>query len=152
MLLYDDFDESENYYYDIGEKCGFKFRSTFTNVSNLKSEKCVCLDGKLAEFETVGENGYIKNELRTLNTAVDGYCIVGYNFNKDNDMEWMSQPDQAMPFSDMWSGQANGLTDQLCMVNWKSWDINGQIISVTKHYHIFVNLNKTDLGYLILLN
>ncbi|CAC5411770.1 MRC [Mytilus coruscus] len=85
-------------------------------------EICICHGGKLAEFETAGENEYIKNELRTLDAAVDGYWLGGYNFNYDNDMEWISHPDQVMPFHDMWPGQPNGPTDQLCLVHWKPWD------------------------------
>ncbi|CAG2248439.1 unnamed protein product [Mytilus edulis] len=52
--------------------------------------------------------------------AFDGHWLGGYNFNNDNDMEWISHPDQAMPFSDMGFDQPNGPFTQLCMVYWKS--------------------------------
>lgn len=37
-------------------------------------------------------------------------------------MEWISHPNQVMPFSDMYGDQPNGPFTQLCMVYWKSWD------------------------------
>lgn len=54
--------------------------------------------------------------------SVDGHWLGGYNFNNDNDMEWISHPNQVMPFSDMYGDQPNGPFSQLCMVYWKSWD------------------------------
>ncbi|CAG2246554.1 unnamed protein product [Mytilus edulis] len=88
-------------------------------------ENCICLGGKLAEFETTEENEYIKNELRTLDATVDGHWLGGYNFNNDNDMEWISHPDQVVPFSDMYlTSQTEHLLS--CMVYWKSWDYKGR--------------------------
>lgn len=37
-------------------------------------------------------------------------------------LEWISNSDQVMPFSDMWPGQPNAPIDQLCLVIWKAWD------------------------------
>lgn len=37
-------------------------------------------------------------------------------------MEWVSQPTQQMPFSDMEPGQPNGPDGQLCMVTWKRFE------------------------------
>ncbi|VDI44996.1 Hypothetical predicted protein [Mytilus galloprovincialis] len=85
-------------------------------------ENCKCLGGKLVEMETSEENEFIKNEVRTRNTGVKGYWIGGYNFNQDDDMEWISKPNQVMPFSDMASGQPNRPTDQLCMGMWRQYD------------------------------
>lgn len=51
-----------------------------------------------------------------------GYWVGGYNFNKDVDMEWVSHPNQNMPFSDMEPGQPNGPGYQLCMAIWESFD------------------------------
>ncbi|XP_052067182.1 perlucin-like protein [Mytilus californianus] len=85
------------------------------------------LGGKLAELETLEENEFIKEEVRTRNTGVEGYWIGGFNFHKDFDMEWVSQPNQTMSFCDMESGQPNRPQDQLCMVIWKEfnfrWDL-----------------------------
>ncbi|CAG2204147.1 unnamed protein product [Mytilus edulis] len=85
-------------------------------------ENCICLGGKLLELETSEENEFIKNTVRTLNTGVKGYWIGGYNFNNDNDMEWISKPNQVMPFSDMYAGQPNHQTTELCMMIWRNWD------------------------------
>ncbi|CAG2233598.1 unnamed protein product [Mytilus edulis] len=71
-------------------------------------ENCESLRGKLVEIETFEENRFIKDELMTRNTGVDGYWIGGYNFHNDNDMEWIGQPNKSMPFSDMETGEPNG--------------------------------------------
>ncbi|CAG2200931.1 unnamed protein product [Mytilus edulis] len=74
---------------------------------------------KLVEMETSMENEFIKNEVKTRNTGVKGYWIGGYNFNQDDDMEWLSKPNQVMPFSDMAPGDPNRPMDQLCMGMWR---------------------------------
>ncbi|VDI64081.1 Hypothetical predicted protein [Mytilus galloprovincialis] len=83
--------------------------------------KCGSLRGKLAELETFAENQFIKDELQTRNTGVNGYWIGGYNFHNDNDMEWVSQPDQPMTFSDMGPNQPDKLMTEICMVMWKDF-------------------------------
>ncbi|XP_071123401.1 macrophage mannose receptor 1-like [Mytilus edulis] len=85
-------------------------------------ENCKCLGGKLVELETSEENEFIKDEVRTLNTGVEGFWIGGYNFNHDDDMEWISKPNQGIPFSDMHTGQPNHPTTELCMMIWRSFD------------------------------
>lgn len=50
--------------------------------------------------------------------AVWGYWIGGYNFHNDYDMEWVGQPNQVMPFSDMGANQPNYPWTELCMVMW----------------------------------
>ncbi|CAG2246059.1 unnamed protein product [Mytilus edulis] len=60
----------------------------------LFKESCKCLEGNLLELETSDENEFIKNDLKTLNTEVEGYWIGGYNFNHDQDMEWISKPNK----------------------------------------------------------
>ncbi|CAG2239548.1 unnamed protein product [Mytilus edulis] len=84
-------------------------------------ENCICLGGKLLELETSEENEFIKDTVRTLNTGVEGYWIGGYNFNNDNDMEWISKPYQEMPFTDMYPGQPNEPEAQPCMMIWRSF-------------------------------
>lgn len=37
-------------------------------------------------------------------------------------MEWISKPNQVMPFSDMQPGQPNNPMDDPCMMIWKSFD------------------------------
>ncbi|XP_071123025.1 perlucin-like protein [Mytilus edulis] len=83
---------------------------------------CKCMGGKLVEMETSEENEFIKNEVRTLNTGVKGYWIGGYNFNNDNDLEWISKPYQVMAFSDMNGSQPDKPLTELCMMIWKSFD------------------------------
>ncbi|CAC5411762.1 unnamed protein product [Mytilus coruscus] len=90
---------------------------------------CKCQGGDLLELETSEENEFIKNEVRTLNTGVDAYSIGGYNFNNDNDMEWISKPNQVRPFSDMAPGQPNDPIDQICMGMWRVYDFRW-----TDHY------------------
>ncbi|CAG2200924.1 CLEC3A [Mytilus edulis] len=88
-------------------------------------ENCICLGGKLLELETSEENEFIKDTVRTLNTGVSGYWIGGYNLHNDGDFEWLSKPNQAMPFSD-WDmetyPQPQGTADQRCMVIWRNFD------------------------------
>ncbi|CAG2246569.1 unnamed protein product [Mytilus edulis] len=90
-------------------------------------ENCDCLGGKLLELETAVKNEFIKDQVRTLDTGVEGYWIGGYNFNNDDDMEWISKPNQVMPFSDMESDQPNNPDTQPCMMIWRDfnflWDI-----------------------------
>lgn len=54
-------------------------------------------------------------------SRVGGYWIGGYNFHKDIDMEWVSQPDQVMPFSDMGGSEPNNPGSEFCMVMWPSF-------------------------------
>ncbi|VDI53195.1 Hypothetical predicted protein, partial [Mytilus galloprovincialis] len=86
------------------------------------TESCKCLGGNLLELETSDENEFIKNDLKTLNTEVEGYWIGGYNFNQDQDMEWISKPNQLMPFTDMESGQPNHPRTQSCMMIWRDFN------------------------------
>lgn len=51
-----------------------------------------------------------------------GYWIGGYNFHNDDDMEWVGEPNQVMPFSDMAANQPSNPKTELCMMMWKSWD------------------------------
>ncbi|CAG2225663.1 unnamed protein product [Mytilus edulis] len=86
------------------------------------NESCKCLGGKLLELETSEENEFIKDEVRTLNTGVEGYWVGGYNFNHDHDMEWLSKPNQLMPFSNMESGEPNYPAFQPCMMIFRDFD------------------------------
>lgn len=47
---------------------------------------------------------YIFKSLFISFSTVQGYWIGGYNFHNDNDMEWVSQPNQQMAFSDIGPG------------------------------------------------
>ncbi|CAG2188313.1 unnamed protein product [Mytilus edulis] len=85
-------------------------------------DNCKCLGGKLVELETSEENEYIKDKVRTLNTGVHGYWTGGYNFNNDSDMEWLSKPNQDMPFSDMAPGQPSDPATQSCMLLGRIYD------------------------------
>lgn len=64
---------------------------------------------------------YIFKSLFISFSTVQGYWIGGYNFHNDNDMEWVSQPNQQMAFSDIGPGQPDGPFNQLCMVMWKNF-------------------------------
>ncbi|CAG2225662.1 unnamed protein product [Mytilus edulis] len=86
------------------------------------NENCDCLGGKLLELETAVENEFIKDQVRTLDTGVDGYWIGGYNFNNDDDMEWISKQNQVMSFTDMYPGQPNEPEAQPCMMIWRKFD------------------------------
>ncbi|CAC5411767.1 unnamed protein product [Mytilus coruscus] len=46
-----------------------------------------------------------------------GYWLGGYNFNQDGSMEWLSSPDQVMPFTDMKAGEPNSPSSHFCMEN-----------------------------------
>ncbi|CAG2244638.1 unnamed protein product [Mytilus edulis] len=96
----------------------------FTEWEKAK-ENCKCLGGKLVEMETSEENEFIKNAVRTRNTGVQGYWIGGYNFNNDNDLEWISKPYQVMSYSDMNHGEPNHPLTDLCMMVWRSYDFLG---------------------------
>ncbi|CAG2187646.1 unnamed protein product [Mytilus edulis] len=82
---------------------------------------CVCLKGKFLEAETTEENNFIKAELNTMNTGIDGYWLGGYNFNKDRSLEWISHPDQPMTYSDMYPGEPNGPSSQRCLLYWRQF-------------------------------
>ncbi|VDI50457.1 Hypothetical predicted protein, partial [Mytilus galloprovincialis] len=88
-------------------------------------ESCQGLGGKLVELETQEENEFIKNEVMTISSGVEGYWIGGYNFNNDGDLEWLSKPNQPMPIID-WNmetyPQPDGLSTQPCMMIWRSFD------------------------------
>ncbi|CAG2206482.1 unnamed protein product [Mytilus edulis] len=84
-------------------------------------ENCELLGGKLAELDTLEENEFIKDELIARNTGVRGYWIGGFNFHNDGDMEWISQPDTPMSYSDIHPTQPDGPFDQLCMLMWKDF-------------------------------
>ncbi|CAC5411763.1 unnamed protein product [Mytilus coruscus] len=101
--------------------------SMYSIIKDLKEwekakENCKCLGGKLVQLETSEENEFIKDKVRTLNTGVNGYWTGGYNFNNDNDMEWLSKSTQVMPFSDMEAGEPNNPVDQSCMLLWRIYD------------------------------
>ncbi|CAG2246567.1 unnamed protein product [Mytilus edulis] len=85
----------------------------------MANESCQGLGGKLVELETQEENEFIKNALMTISSGVEGYWIGGYNFNNDGDLEWISQPNQAMPITD-WNMQTypqpDGLLTQHCVM------------------------------------
>ncbi|CAG2205631.1 CLEC3A [Mytilus edulis] len=89
------------------------------------NESCQGLGGKLVELETQEENEFIKNDVMTLSSGVEGYWIGGYNFNNDGDLEWLSKPNQAMPITD-WNMQTypqpDGLLTQHCVMIWRSFD------------------------------
>ncbi|VDI35643.1 Hypothetical predicted protein [Mytilus galloprovincialis] len=95
------------------------------NLYAMQVESCKCLGGKLVELETEEENEFIKNDVMTISSGVAGYWIGGYNFNNDDDLEWLSQPNQAMPFSD-WNmeiyPQPDGLLTQPCVMIWRGFD------------------------------
>ncbi|CAG2196170.1 CLEC3A [Mytilus edulis] len=82
----------------------------------LIKDNCKRLGGNLVELETSEENEFLKDKWRTLNTTVDAYWIGGYNFNNDGDMEWISKPNQVMPFNDMQPGQMDGPMTELCLM------------------------------------
>ncbi|VDI39716.1 Hypothetical predicted protein [Mytilus galloprovincialis] len=89
------------------------------------NESCQGLGGKLVELETQEENEFIKNVVITISSGVNGYWIGGYNFNNDNDLEWLSKPNQPMPITD-WNMQTypqpDGLLTQPCVMIWRSFD------------------------------
>ncbi|CAG2248499.1 unnamed protein product [Mytilus edulis] len=99
-------------------------------------ENCELLGGKLAEFETLEENEFIKDELMTRNTGARGYWIGGFNFHNDNDMEWFSQPDTPMSYSDIELSQPDGPLDQLCMVMWKDFGFQWEVESIEENEFI----------------
>ncbi|CAG2243767.1 CLEC3A [Mytilus edulis] len=85
-------------------------------------ENCICLGGKLLELETSEENEFIKDTVRTLNTGVMGYWIEAIILHNDGDLEWLSKPNQAMPFSDWKYPQPHGTADEACMGIWRGFD------------------------------
>ncbi|CAG2226145.1 unnamed protein product [Mytilus edulis] len=62
------------------------------------------------------------SSVMTRNQYTLGYWIGGYNFHNDDDMEWVGEPNQVMPFSDMAANQPSNPMTELCMMMWKSWD------------------------------
>ncbi|CAG2251238.1 unnamed protein product [Mytilus edulis] len=120
--------------------------------NQLCMENCEGLGGKLVELETSEKNEFIKDELSTRNTGVSGYWINGYKFYHDNEMEWASQPNQTMSFSDINPGEPDGPTDQLCMVMWTSFDFRWgdyhcyiSFSYVCEFMHPYTNIIQEDI-------
>ncbi|XP_076089875.1 C-type lectin domain family 3 member A-like [Mytilus galloprovincialis] len=97
----------------------YKFSEDYKSWNGAKIS-CVCLGGKFLEAETTEENNFIKAELNTMNTGINGYWLGGYSFNKDGRFEWISNPGQPMTYSDMHSSQPNAPTRELCLIYWRS--------------------------------
>ncbi|CAG2257171.1 unnamed protein product [Mytilus edulis] len=98
----------------------YKFSEDYKPWNGAKIS-CVCFGGKFLEAETTEENNFIKAELVTRNTGINGYWLGGYNFNKDGNLEWISSPDQPMTYSDMNPGEPSGPTTQRCLVYWRAF-------------------------------
>ncbi|XP_063425139.1 perlucin-like protein [Mytilus trossulus] len=101
---------------------------------------CECLGGKLLEAETPQENNFIKTELRTRATGVQGYWIGGYNFKMNGNFEWISNQDQLMTYSDF------GLKDypniQRCLSYWKNYGYAWGDGTCTKPLHYVCEFTK----------
>ncbi|VDI35052.1 Hypothetical predicted protein [Mytilus galloprovincialis] len=77
---------------------------------------CSCFGGNLAEIETEAESEFITNELFTRNTGVFGYWLGGYNFNKDSDLEWISNPNERMPYFNFAPNEPNQPDSERCLM------------------------------------
>ena len=45
-----------------------------------------------------------------------GYWLGGYNFNSDSDLEWISQPNERMPYPNFTPGEPNQPTSEKCLM------------------------------------
>ncbi|XP_071123663.1 lithostathine-2-like [Mytilus edulis] len=77
---------------------------------------CSCLGGNLAEIETEAESNFITHELFTRNSGATGYWLGGYNFNSDSDLEWISKPNERIPYHNFAVGEPNQPTSEKCLM------------------------------------
>ncbi|CAC5414612.1 MRC [Mytilus coruscus] len=93
------------------EKCCVA--SYFKSLSTCRldtSENC-CVDMEIVDgWETFKTDKY-----------VNGYWLGGYNFDKDGNLEWISNPDQPMTYSDMNPGEPSSPTTERCLVYWRAF-------------------------------
>ncbi|CAC5397267.1 MRC [Mytilus coruscus] len=95
---------------------------------------CTCFGGYLAEIETEAESGFITNELFTRNTGAFGYWLGGYNFNNDSDLEWISKPNERMPYYNFAFNEPNQPASERCLLaytnfNFEWVDVNCHMIA-----------------------
>ncbi|CAG2256713.1 unnamed protein product [Mytilus edulis] len=83
---------------------------------------CTCFGGNLAEIATDAENEFITTELFTRNTGAVGYWLGGYNFNNDSDLEWISKPNERMPYHNFASGEPNQPASERCLMTFTSFN------------------------------
>ncbi|XP_052066527.1 perlucin-like protein [Mytilus californianus] len=84
--------------------------------------KCTCFGGYLAEIETEAESEFITNEIFTRNTGAVGYWLGGYNFNNDSDLEWISKPNERMPYTNYASNERNQPASKNCLMAYKDFN------------------------------